>query len=79
MTKFIATVKGRQHEWGILVPENAVDDMRADGFDVVEVIYVIPDWAVDLGLSGVWCFAQRVWNAPTRILGKVSRAKEGRE
>ena len=35
MTKFTTTVRGREHEWRVLVDEVSVEDMRADGIEVL--------------------------------------------
>ncbi len=32
-------------------------DWRAEGFDVCEIAYSVPAWAVNLGLLGAWLWA----------------------
>lgn len=36
-------------------------EWQADGLDVAEVLYSVPLWVVDLGLTRVWCAAQDAW------------------
>lgn len=75
MTKYIATVRGKQHEWGVEIPESAVEDMRADGFEVLEIVNSIPAWVADLGYvpARLWCLGQDIWDAPSRIWRKIRR------
>jgi hypothetical protein len=73
MTKYKAMVRGKQHEWGIEIPENAVEDMRADGFEVLEIANSIPAWAFDMGIGRVWVLAQDIWDAPSRIWRNIRR------
>lgn len=37
-----------------------LDEWRADGLEIDEVLNVVPEWAVALGLTRIWC---RVWDA----------------
>ncbi|GEM81907.1 hypothetical protein [Meiothermus hypogaeus] len=49
-------VQGRHHSWGWYAwgtPQD-VADWRADGLEVFEVLNVIPDWVVRLGLTRIW-------------------------
>jgi hypothetical protein len=73
MTKFTTTVLGRQNEWRVEVSEASVDDMRADGIEVLEISNTIPAWAVDASIGQLWMFAQDVWDAPSRIWRKIRR------
>lgn len=63
--KYVIHVRGKRHEWGITIPERMVDDLRDDGFEVMEVVNTVPMWVVDLGLTRVWCWCQDVWNLPS--------------
>ena len=57
-------VRGKTGEWAIEsdLSKSAIDDMRADGLDVIVPENTIPMWVVDLGLMRPWCFVQDVWN-----------------
>lgn len=56
-------VRGREHSWGFLFEGDPAHlaDWRADGLEVHEVCNVIPEWAVRLGLTRPWCWAQDAW------------------
>lgn len=60
----ITSVRGRTSEWCITwdASQEQIDDMRADGLEVHELRNSVPAWAVDFGLTRVWCFAQDVFN-----------------
>ena len=60
--KYAIEIKGREYVWHVYVQEAAVEDMRADGFDVVEVHNTVPMWVFNLGLTSPWCAAQDAWN-----------------
>ena len=66
--KYAVEIKGRDYVWHVYVQEAAVEDMRADGIEVMEVYNTIPVWVVDWGLLGVWCAAQDAWNWPSRMI-----------
>ena len=55
---------GKSATWCITAPmsEIQIESMRNDGVDVHEVMNQIPEWAVELGLTRVWCFMQDVWH-----------------
>lgn len=57
-------IRGKQHRWSVdaVMSQRQIDDMRADGVDVGELINTVPEWAVDMGLLRPWCFVQDVWN-----------------
>jgi hypothetical protein len=57
-------IRGKHHLWSIdtAMSQRQIDDMRADGVEVGELIYTIPAWAVEMGLLRPWCFVQDVWN-----------------
>lgn len=61
---YLYSVRGREHEWAInveLKPEHAAD-MRADGVELGELRYIIPDWIVYAGMSQVWMFVADVFH-----------------
>jgi hypothetical protein len=57
------TVRGKDHEWSFSFKANPehIEAWRADGLDVAVVLYRIPYWAHQMGLTRVWCRAQDVW------------------
>lgn len=38
-----------------------LDEWRAAGLDIHEVLNTIPEWAADLGLARIWCRVQDAW------------------
>jgi hypothetical protein len=61
---YVYFIRGHEHEWAInidLKPEHAAD-MRADGVDLGELYYRIPDWIVSAGLSRAWMFAADIFH-----------------
>lgn len=64
------TVQGTRRKWcfDILADPAYLDEWRADGLVVEEVVNTIHVWAVDAGLAGPWCFLQDVfhWKNPFR-------------
>jgi hypothetical protein len=73
--KYVVTVRGHQHEWGIRVPEIMVEGLREDGFEVLEVVNTIPAWAVDAGIGWAWMMAQDLWDMPSRVWRKIRGRK----
>jgi hypothetical protein len=67
--RYTITVHGKQKTWGFPIKADPahVEDWRADGFEVDEVLNMIPDWAVNLGLTYVWCWVQDVWEKRLRL------------
>ena len=64
MTKYFLYVRGHRHEWALELkgasPEH-VEQWRADGLRVNEVVNEIPQWWVTLGLPvRFWCLCQDV-------------------
>lgn len=60
---YVIEIRGREHVWGLNVraePEH-VEDWRADGLVVDEVIATIPEWVVDLGLLRPYVRVQEWW------------------
>lgn len=73
MSRFVATIRGRQHEWSVYVAEASVEDMREDGIEVLEIVNTIPAWVVDAGFARIWCLMQDIWDAPSRLWRKIKR------
>ena len=73
MTRFVTTVRGKKHEWRVEVAEASVEDMRADGIEVIEIVNSIPALVVDAGFGGFWMFVQDLWDLPSRIWRKIRR------
>lgn len=57
-------VRGKSKSWNFTFSGDPkyIAEWRADGLDVSEVCNIIPEWAVDLGLTRAWCFVQDVFN-----------------
>jgi len=58
--RYALMIRGKRKEWSFPVwaePEH-VEEWRADGLIVDEVLNVIPQWAVDLGLARIWVWVQ---------------------
>jgi hypothetical protein len=60
----IVDVRGRKSEWGIPtdISREVIEDMRADGLNIIVPENSIPLWVVELGLTRAWCFLQDLWN-----------------
>lgn len=63
MSKYTVTVRGHRREWvfdiGNAEPQH-IEQWRADGLVIDEVVNTIPDWAVTLGLTNLWCVVQDI-------------------
>lgn len=64
MKKYLIEVRGRRATWSIdfCASKAQIEDLRADGVEVYEVINTVPLWVADLGLTKVWCFLEDVFN-----------------
>ena len=54
--KYSLTVRGKYHEWAFplwAMSEHA-EEWRRDGLIVDKVLHEIPQWAMNLGLGGLW-------------------------
>ena len=62
--RYSLIVHGKHRTWSFTIDAYPahVDDWRADGLIVDELIYSIPKWAVDAGLTRVWCRCSDVFN-----------------
>lgn len=62
---YMLYIRGKRKEWGfeILANPKHVEDWRADGLRVDEIVNTIPEWWVDAGFSvSLWCFFQDLLN-----------------
>ena len=66
MRNWMVTVRGERSEWGLRVTEETARAMIEDGFEAVEVGYMVPWWVVGLGLGPLWIFAVDLWRWPAR-------------
>lgn len=60
---YCVTVRGAHSTWGFPItaePEH-VEDWRADGLEVDEIVNSIPEWAQRLGLTHTWFMVQDFW------------------
>ena len=65
MTKLLQiTVRGKRHTWAFEFygDPQFIEDWRADGLDVCEVVNTVPEWAARLRLVRPWCFFQDLFN-----------------
>jgi hypothetical protein len=64
MVQATLSVRGKQHEWGVVAPmsRDQISAMREDGIDVGILQNVVPAWVNDAGLLRPWCFFQNLWN-----------------
>lgn len=59
-------VRGKEKSWSFtfLGDPKYLDEWRADGLEVFELVNTIPAWVADQGLWAIklWCFLQDVFN-----------------
>ncbi len=57
------TIRGKQKTWGFVFKADPkhLDEWRADGLEVDEVLNIIPQWAQRIGLTRIWCAVQDAW------------------
>ena len=58
-------IRGKHKEWGfpIYADPKHVEDWRADGLWVDEILNTIPEWWVNAGFSVLlWCFFEDIFN-----------------
>lgn len=59
--KLAIDVRGKKHEWSFIFDGDPkyLDEWRADGLHIDEVVNIIPQWYVDLGFPvKLWCDIQ---------------------
>lgn len=61
---YVYFIRGREHEWGANIELNsdAAGDMIADGVELGELYYTIPDWIVYAGFSRPWMFCADIFH-----------------
>lgn len=64
MKRYALTVRGSRKTWSFTLNADLahVEDWRADGLEVDELVYSIPAWVVDLGGTWLWCRCSDVFN-----------------
>lgn len=57
-------VQGKKRQWAIPanLSKSAIEDMRADGLNIIVPEYTFPALVADVGLIRPWCFFQDVLN-----------------
>ena len=58
-------VRGNHRTWSfhVEIDPKYLEEWRADGLVIEEIVNIIPKWYVDLGLPvGTWCFIQDILN-----------------
>ncbi len=57
-------VQGKSRKWGFLFEGDPkhLADWRADGLVVDEVLNIIPEWVVSIGMVRQWCVVQDLLN-----------------
>ena len=68
--KHAIEIKGREYVWHVYVQDNAVDEMRADGIEVLDMHHAVPMWVFNIDLTGLWCATQDTWGW---IVGRFKR------
>jgi hypothetical protein len=55
---YVYFIRGKQHEWAIKteLALDTADDMRADGIELNEVWYSMPEWVAYTGMGRAWMF-----------------------
>lgn len=56
------TVQGQRKTWSFCFDGDLrhLDEWRADGLEIDEVVNTIPAWVVGMGLTRPWCFVQDI-------------------
>lgn len=65
MNKRLAvTVKGKEKDWCFIFTGDPqyLDEWRADGLEVDEVVNIVPDWVAAIGMTRAWCKMQDIIN-----------------
>ena len=65
----IKTDSGKEFSFTTLVDPQYVEEWRAEGIEINELLYVIPEWVVDAGLTKPYMWLQDFVRIPTRWFG----------
>lgn len=59
----VIEVRGREKQWSwhVKADPQYLEEWQADGIQIFILENSIPAWAVDLGLTHIWCRVQDVW------------------
>jgi 1,4-alpha-glucan branching enzyme len=62
------TIRGRHEEWTFLISADPkyLEEWRADGLCIDEVVNVVPQTVADLGLTHIWCWLQDIGMLPIK-------------
>jgi len=57
-------VRGKEKSWSFNFYGNPkhLEEWRNDDLEINEIVNIVPGWAVDVGLMGVWMFFQDLFN-----------------
>lgn len=57
------TVRGKHKTWcfNFKGDPKYLAEWEADGLEVYELLNTIPEWAVNMGLTRIWCRVQDAW------------------
>lgn len=66
-TLTVKTESGKEFSFTTLVDPKYVEEWRAEGIEINELLNVIPEWVVDLGLMRPYIFFQDLLRLPTRL------------
>jgi hypothetical protein len=60
----VIEVRGREKSWSwhVKADERYLEEWQADGVQIFILENSIPEWAVELGLTHIWCRVQDAWN-----------------
>ena len=58
------TVTGdtKTYSFDTYVDPRYIDEYRAEGIDIDEIVNTIPQWVVDIGMLKPWVFMQDIFN-----------------
>jgi hypothetical protein len=60
------TIQRKTKQWNFetVGDEKHIEEWRADGVQIDEVVNKIPEWIVIAGMSRIWCFFQNLFWIP---------------
>ena len=65
----VRTESGKHFTFTTMVDPKYVDEWRAEGIEIDELINVIPEWVVDVGLLKPYMWLQDFIRIPSRWFG----------